>query len=215
MLRIGLFLAISLTAPLRADDLFGLTGGNTSRLWMSSPYLNHETHKAIISVLRDAGYDVHDHTPPEMNPNKPPVTAIKIDASGRFYEVGAEPVRNPPSTATAGDGFSRRNGVVNGYDYRAKALQVDARDYFRDLKRNYSFAMDIQTVNRGELLAIPQIQGFSLTDLHTFAAAPQNDASAVLNHHYRAVLNTAEKQGYSFVQIEYAHAINHIRFRIR
>lgn len=198
-----------------ADDLFGITGGTTSRVWMSSPYLNHATHKNIIAVLRDAGYDVHDHTPPEMNPNKPPVTAIKLDATGRYYEVGAEPVGAPVRHFTAADGFPRRNGVVNGYDYRAKFLGVNSRDYFRDLQRAFPYDMDIRTVGRGELVAIPALQGYSLVDLHTFAAAPQNDASAVLNHLYRSVLSTAEKQGYKMVWVEYDDRLREIRFRVK
>jgi hypothetical protein len=215
MWQIWLLASLIAVNPVSADDIFGITGGNTSRLWMSSPYLDHQTHKAIIAVLRDAGYDVHDHTPPEMNPNKPPLTSIVLDATGRYYEIGAEPVRNPPFRTLAADGFSRRNGVVNGYDYRSRSLGVSPRDYFEDLKRNYSYDMDIKALRQGGLLATPKQQGYSITDLHTFAAAPQNDASAVLNHLYRSVLQTAEKQGYNSVRIEFERQTGEIRFRIR
>src|SRR5699024_10248839 len=95
------------------------------------------------------------------------------------------------------------NGVVNGYEYQAAALGVDPQRLFADLRRRFPYDVDVRNEAGGALRSTPSLRGFTLVDLHTFASAPQNDESAVLNHLYRSVLTAAEKQGYGSVTVQY------------
>ena len=147
------------------------------------PYGPVNLSNAIIRSSRDQGLD----------PNKPPLTQIVPGADGRYQERYPYALRNNAGDVSGRDGFYRRNGVVNGYAYRAKQLGLTQNEYYQQLQATRPVDFDVISLNNGNALYVPKGVLLTPIEAHTFHAAPQTDAAVIVNHVFRSVLQAAEK----------------------